>query len=238
VWLAARLRRRPAPTADTAPRTLWQDTGEGLRLIARTPRLRAIVLLLWTATLFTTAPEGLVAPLVRELGQGSAAVGVLLAANPLGVTLAGLVVARFLRPDRRERVIVPLVVLALAALALAGVVAEVAGPGRPAFAAVVVLSFVSGLGAAWAIPLNVSFVQAVAPSHRGRAFGVAVSGLSGAQGIGVLAAGALAEGLPPGGVVAVCGGLGLVAVVLPLLAFARSGPCVASPCPAAGASVP
>jgi MFS family permease len=237
-WLAARLRRRPAPTADSAPRTLWQDTGDGLRLIARTPRLRAIVLLLWTATLFTTAPEGLVAPFARELGQGSASVGVLLAANPLGVTLGGLVVARFLRPDRRERVIAPLVVLALAALALAGVVAEVAGPGRPVFAAVVALSFVSGLGAAWAIPLNVSFVQAVAPSHRGRAFGVAVSGLSGAQGIGVLAAGALAEELPPGGVVAVCGGLGLLAVVLPLLAFARSRPGVASPCPAAGASVP
>ena len=53
----------------------------------------------------------------------------------------------------------------------------------------VALLFVSGLGASWLIPLNVSFVQAVPAAYRGRAFGVAVSGLYGVQALGALAAG-------------------------------------------------
>ena len=238
VWLAGRLQRRPPPAADAGGRaSLWRDAVAGLRYIARTPRLRAIIALLWAGTMFGNAPEGLVAPFVKQLGQNSAAVGVLLAANPLGVTVAALAIARLVRPERRERLIAPLVVLSLAPLALAGLIAQVAGPGRLTFGVVVALLFVSGLGAAWAIPLNVSFMQAVPSSHRGRAFGVAVSGLYGAQGVGVLAAGALAEGLPPGGVVAASGVLGLLAVVLPLLSFCRTGPTVAGPRPAAGASV-
>ena len=44
--------------------------------------------------------------------------------------------------------------------------------------------FLSGLASAWVIPLNVSFVQAVPSAYRGQAFGVAVSGLYGVQGIG------------------------------------------------------
>ncbi len=82
--------------------------------------------------------------------------------------------------------------------------------------------FVSGLGASWLIPLNVSFVQAVPSAYRGRAFGVAVSGLYGVQGLGALAAGWAAEGLAPSGVMALCGGLGLFAVLPPLLGYWRT----------------
>ena len=71
----------------------------------------------------------------------------------------------------------------------------VAGPGALTFAVLVGLLFVSGLGSSWVIPLNVSFVQAVPSAYRGRAFGVAVSGLYGVQGIGALAAGLAAEGV-------------------------------------------
>jgi MFS family permease len=238
-WLAARLQRRPAPAGTDAPSTsIWRDTAAGLRLLARTPRLRAIIGLLWAGALFVNAPEGLVAPFVAQLGQGSAAVGILLAANPLGATIGGLVIARWVRPERRERVIVPLVLVSLVPVALAGATAQLMGAGEVPFVLVVALMFVSGLGASWTIPLNVSFMQAVPSSHRGRAFGVAVSGLYGAQGIGVLAAGVLAEGLAPGGVVAASGVLGLLAVVLPLVSFARSMPAVAGSRPAAGASVP
>jgi hypothetical protein len=125
-----------------------------------------------------------------------------------------------------------------------------AGPGRVAYALVVGLMFVSGLGASWSIPLNVAFVQAVPPAYRGRAFGVAVSGLYGIQGVGALAAGLAAEGLAPSAVVALAGGIGLVAVVPPLLAYGRtraasggdvartpSGGDVARERPAAGPSV-
>jgi MFS family permease len=238
-WLWAGLQRRPAPApADPdGHRSLLQDAVDGLRFIARTPRLRAIITLLWIGTLFAFAPEGLAVPFARQLGQGTTGVGILLAANPLGVTLGALVVGRLVGPARRERLMAPLVVLSLLPLVAAGLIATTAGPGRVPFAAVLVLMFASGVGAAWSIPLNVSFVQAVPAAFRGRAFGVAVSGIYGVQGVGVLAAGALAEGLSAGGVVVVAGALGLVAVVAPLLAFHRTGTAVAAGRGAAGPSV-
>jgi MFS family permease len=224
LWLWRGLRPRPAPVAGSGEesRSLWQDTGEGLRLIRRSPRLLAIVGVLWAATLFAYASEGVAAPWVDELGKGATALGLLLAANPLGVTVAGLVIARLVAPERRERLVPFLVALSLVPVLAAGLVGVVLGPGTIPFAVIVGLLFVSGLGSAWMIPLNVSFVQAVPSAYRGRAFGVAVSGLYGVQGIGALAAGLGAEGISAGVVVAVSGALGLLAVTPALLAYRRT----------------
>jgi len=239
LWLTAGLERRPAPRAEGGPSGgVLRDAAEGFGLIRRTPRLLAIIGVLWIGTLFVSASEGIATPWVDELGQGTAAVGVLLAANPLGVTIGGLVVARLVGPRRREQLVPSLVVLSLAAIAAAGLVGAVAPPGAGTFAAVVALLFVSGLGGAWLIPLNVSFVQAVPSAFRGRAFGVAVAGLYGMQGIGVLGAGLAAEGLAPSGVVAVSGALGLVAVVVPLVAYVRTQRHVAPADRVAGSSTP
>ena len=237
LWLGLRLQRRPAPAGATDVRTsIWQDTVEGLRFIARTPRLRSIIAVLWVATLFALAPEGLAVPFAAQLGQDSTGVGILLAAAPLGIVVGALVVGRWVAPGRRDRLVAPLVLLSLVPLVAAGLIAATADPGPVAFGLVVALMFASGLGSAWTLPLNVSFVQAVPASYRGRAFGVAVSGLAGVQGIGVLAAGALAELLPPGGVIAVAGGVGLLAVVVPLVAYDRTRASVAAPQSAAGRS--
>jgi MFS family permease len=241
VWLWARLQRRPAPDdgadADAeAPRSMWRDASEGLRLIGRTPRLLAIIAVTWVGSLFANAPEGIAAPLVEQLGQGPAQVGVLLAANPAGVTVGGLIIARALTQERRERLVPPLVALSLAPILLAGLVTVWGGPGTGAYATVVALMFVAGLGGSWNIPLNVAFVQTVPSAYRGRAFGVAVSGLYGVQGIGVLGAGALAEVATPGVVVALVGALGLLAVVPPLVGYVRTQGHVAAAHPAAGPS--
>ncbi|SFK99133.1 MFS transporter [Geodermatophilus ruber] len=238
VWLSARLQRRPAPGAEDpgAARSVWRDAGAALRLIGRTPRLRAIISVTWVGTLFVNASEGIAAPLVDTLGGHATQIGVLLAANPLGVTLGGLVLARLVGPQQRERLVPVLVVLSLLPILLAGLLALWAVPGQATFALVVLLLFISGLGAAWTIPLNVAFVQAVPAAYRGRAFGVAVSGIYGVQGLGVLAAGLAAEGLPAGGVVALIGGVGLVAVVGPLLSFVRTQGTVPASRPGAGRS--
>ena len=240
LWLWRGLQRRPAPMSEAGdgPRSVWQDIGDGIRLIARSPRLLAIMGVLWVATLFATASEGVAAPLVEQLGHRATAIGVLLAAHPLGVTIGGLVVARLVGPARRERLIVPLVVLSLAPVCAAGLVAVLAGPGAVGFAVVVGLLFVSGLGTSWLIPLNVSFVQAVPAAYRGRAFGVAVSGLYGVQAVGAFAAGLGAERLSPGGVVALSGGLGLVLVAPALIAFRRTQGHVAPTTDAEGPSTP
>ena len=224
VWLWARLKRRPAPLSEAGegPRSLWQDAVDGLQFIGRTPRLLAIVAVLWLGTMFAFASEGVAAPLADELGQATTAVGLLLAANPLGATIGGLVIARLIPPDRRDGLVPPLVVLTLLPVLVAGLVALLAGPGAVPFAVLIGLMFLSGLASAWVIPLNVSFVQAVPSAYRGRAFGVAVSGLYGVQGIGALAAGLAAEGMPPSGVVALSGGLGLIAVAPALVAYRRT----------------
>jgi MFS family permease len=194
--------------------------------------------LLWIATLFTYAPEGVAAPWTDEFGKGATALGLLLAANPLGVTVGGLVVARLVPPHRRERLVVPLVVLSLAPVALAGVAGLVLGPGSLSFGVVLGLMFVSGLGAAWLIPLNVSFVQAVPSAFRGRAFGIAVSGLYGVQALGALTAGLAAEGVSASGAVALSGALGLVAVAPMLVAFRRTQGSVAAAADGEGPSEP
>jgi MFS family permease len=229
-WLWARLQRRPAPVRESGaePGTLWQDAADGLRLIRRSPRLLAIVGVLWVATLFTYAVEGVAAPWVDEFGRGVSALGVLLAANPLGVVVGGLVIARLVPPAKRERLVVPLVVLSLVAVGVAGVVGLLLGSGTLPFGLVVGLLFVSGIGAAWLIPLNVSFVQAVPSAFRGRAFGVAVSGLYGVQALGALGAGLAAERISPSGAVALSGVLGLIVVAPILLAFRRTQGSVAA----------
>ncbi|WP_104524814.1 MFS transporter [Blastococcus atacamensis] len=221
LWLWAGLQRRPAPTdADgSEPSTLWRGAVEGLRFIRRTPRLMAIVGVAWLATGFLYAPEGIAAPLVDELGEGPTAVGVLLAANPLGLTIGGLAIARLVAPGRRERLVEPLVLVSLLAVLVGGVVAVAGGPGPGTYWALVALLFVSGLAGAWTIPLNVAFVQAVPSAYRGRAFGVAASGLSGIQGLGALASGLAAEAVGPSIVVAVAGGLGMIAVAPTLWAY-------------------
>jgi len=226
-WLAAGLQRRPAPARPETSgeaRSLWKDTADGLRFVAGTARLRAIVGVTWTAALFSNAPEGIAAPLSVEVLGTTAATGLLLAANPAGATLGGVLVGRFCPPALRDRLLPPLVVLSVAALLLAGLVPVLLGPGDPAFAVVLSLLFLAGIGSACSIPLNVAFVQAVPAAYRGRAFGVAVAGLSGVQGLGAVLAGLAAEQLLPSRVVALCGALGLVAVIGPLVALVRTAP--------------
>ncbi len=237
VWLSAGLGSRPAPTAATdTGRSVLGDMTDGLRMVARTARLRTIVGLLWAGSAFVYGPEGVFTPLADELGRGAVAAGLLFAAGPLGTVVGGVVVGRFVGPSRRERSVPLLVTLSLVPLLLAGLVSAVAGPGTAAYVAVLLLVFVSGVGSSWLIPLNQAFVQAVPSAYRGRAFGVAVTGLNGVQGIAVLAAGLVAQGSSAATVVAICGGLGLVAVAWPLAGYVRTRPHVAAARAAAGPS--
>ncbi|WP_457158838.1 MFS transporter [Modestobacter sp. SYSU DS0875] len=224
LWLTRGLRRRPAPAAEEEVGSIWRDTAGGLRFIARSPRLLAIVTVLWVGALFINAPEGIATPWALQLQGTAAAAGLLLAANPAGTALGGLLVGRFCPPHVRDRLLVPLLVLSLTGVLLAGLTPLWLGTGSAAYVVVLVLLFVAGVGGASSIPLNVAFVQAVPSAYRGRAFGVAVAGLSGVQGLGVVLAGLGAEVLAPGTVVALTGGIGLVALAGPLVGLHRTRP--------------
>ena len=226
VWVTLGMARRPAPVPadDDGARSIWRDTASGLRFLASTPRLLSTVGVIWVTALFVNAPEGIATPLGQQLQGTAAAAGLLLAANPAGSVIGGLVVGRWCPPHVRARLITPLIALALGGVLLAGLVPLWLGTGTAAFTVVLVLLFTAGIGGACAIPLNVAFVQAVPDAFRGRAFGVAAAGLAAVQGIGVLAAGLAAELLRPSTVVALSGGIGLVVVAVPLLVLRRTHP--------------
>jgi len=226
-WLTLGLQRRPAAAlteTEGEVRSIWRDTASGVRFLASAPRLLAIVGVLWVAALFVNAPEGIATPLALQLQGATAATGLLLAAGPAGTALGGLVVGRFCPPHVRERLLAPLVALSLGGVLLAGLVPLWLGTGPTTFTLVVALLFLAGIGGACSIPLNVAFVQAVPSAYRGRAFGVAAAGLAGVQGLGAVLAGLGAEALRPSTVVALAGGIGLLAVVVPLLILRRTRP--------------
>lgn len=205
---------RPASTGDPgAPLSLWHDTIEGLRVLTRSRVLLRIVGLLWVGQLFLTAPEGVAVPYVAEFGLGAVAVGLFLAANPVGLVIGGVVIGRLCPPDLRERLTYPLALMSMVPLILAGLIDN--------FAVVLALFVVSGFGASYLIPLNVAFVRAVPPAFRGRAFGAAVSGLSACQGLAIVGAGAAAERLSASAVVTWSGVLGFLALLLLGLARLR-----------------
>lgn len=208
--------QRPRPVGDAeAASSLWRETITGLLVLRRTPALLRIVALLWVGQLFVTAPEGVAVPFVAEFGYGSLGVGLLLAANPVGLVFGGIVIGRLCPPDLREQLTYPLALFSVVPLIAAGLVDN--------FVVVLVLLVLSGFGASYLIPLNVSFVRAVPPAFRGRAFGAAVSGLYACQGLAILGAGSAAERVAASSVVTWSGLLGLLALLALGVARMRGG---------------
>ncbi|HEY0487672.1 MAG TPA: MFS transporter [Mycobacteriales bacterium] len=196
----------PRPADPRPPRrSLARETGDGLRLVFGHRVLRSYLLLVWSVSALVSASEGLAAAYAAHLGAGPAAIGLLLAALPFGMAFGGLVLTRAVAPVERIRLAIP-----LATLATVSLLPLLFDPPLPVVLALYVLS---GIGLATAIPLNAMFVRAVAAPYRGRAFGVARSGLEVAQGLAVVAAGAAASRLPVPVVIAVFGGVAGTALV-------------------------
>ncbi len=202
LWVGVRVR----PAAARGERlSLWADAKEGIAVVFGTPRIRRLIAMLWVAAALGFAPEGLAAAYAAELDEGAAAVGLLLAANPLGLIIGGLVMGRMMRPSRRQRLLVPLAVLSVLALVPAAT--------TPWLPVILALLFLSGVGFSFVIPLNVLVVQAVPDAARARAFGVIATGLQAVQGLGIVAAGPVATVLAPSVVVTLCGAVGSVIVL-------------------------
>jgi MFS family permease len=195
--IALYVRHRPADRSE--PRSLLRETADGMRLVFTHRVLRSYLLLVWAVSALVFASEGLAAAYADHLGAGPKAVGLLLAALPLGLAIGGLILSRAAGPIRRIQLAIPLATVATVAM-----LPLMFDPPLPVVLALYVLS---GAGLATAIPLNAMFVRAVAPAYRGRAFGVARSGLEVGQGVAVLAAGAAATLLPVPVVIALFGGV-------------------------------
>lgn len=198
---------------DDDPRTARGPLRGGIALIWRDPRLRSLAVLVWLYG-FYIAPEGIAAPYAAQLGAGTLAVGLLMAADPIGSGIAGFVLSRWVRPATRSRLLGPLAVLAGLPLVASALV--------PSLPTSVALWALSGALSSYVMLAAAAFTRAVPDDRRGQAVGLASAGLQTAQGLGVLAAGALAEVLPPSLTVAACGAAGTACALLAARAWHRA----------------
>jgi MFS family permease len=202
VVLRVGLADRPAPAPMPGAPAIGGLRGivAGLVEIATDPRRRALVLLAWLVGLYVV-PEALAAPYADQLGSGPAVVGLLMAADPFGSVLGVWLFVRFVPAGTRPRLVGLMAVAAGLPLALC-----ILRPGVPL---TLLLWAMSGmLSTAYLLQTQASFVRATPDGGRGRAIGVAASGIIAAQGAAVLLGGLLADVWDPATAVAAAGALG------------------------------
>ncbi|MFJ8581370.1 MFS transporter [Micromonospora sp. NPDC093277] len=212
------LRDRP-PTMTAAHRShLLRETAQGFRIVFGWPVLRAIAVLVFSAMVFSIVPEGLAAAWAAERSGGldtGTAQAVIMAANPVGYILGGLLIGRLVAPARRLALIRPLAVLAPAVLIPALL--------DPPPLVVALLAAACGFAVGGLLPVaNGLFVRALPDGYRARAFGVMASGTQIIQGAAVLATGALAERFAIPVVVGVWSAAGVVLMLMAATTWPRA----------------
>ncbi|WP_405389944.1 MFS transporter [Streptomyces sp. NBC_01102] len=202
------VKARPVDTsADARPKRMHTQIKSAAALIWADPRLRSLVALGWLAG-FIVLPEGLAAPFAEEVGASAASVGLLLAAHPAGMVLGAAILGRAsVGDERRRRLLGPLAVGANVPLLVYW-----AGPG---VGVALLVLLVSGICSAYQITAGATFVLLTPADQRGQALGLARSGLTAMQGIGV-AAGGLAAQLSGSSALTI-GGAGLVGTLCAIM---------------------
>jgi predicted MFS family arabinose efflux permease len=199
-------RARPA-RAGAAPRgSLLGDSLSGVRSVLAAPLLRRVLLLGWFVPALSVAPESLAAASVHELGRSGAAVGLWLAALPIGVIAGEIAAIRLLSPERRPRVVVPLAAWVFVPLLVFAL--------EPRVELAIPLLVLSGLGHGYSLGLDTLIIRNAEGVLRDRVFTVFSAGLMAIQGLGFAAAGALAELVSPHVAIVVAGVVGLATVAL------------------------
>ncbi|SEF18921.1 MFS transporter [Jiangella alba] len=209
---------RPAvgagPRGATGPPALgyWATVRAGWAVVAGDARLRTLLAVACCAG-FYAVPEGLAVPFGDELGGGTAAVGWLLAANPVG-TVLGMIGLRFLGPQRRLALLGPMAVGSSLILLPTG--------WAPGLAVTVVLWTLSGVLSAHDIVAQSTYVRLAPAESRGQAIGVAVAALRAAQGLAIVAAGLLAQFADAAVIVGVAAAAGTVVTAVAVHRWRRA----------------
>lgn len=209
------VKARPVTSAAARTVKLGAQVGGAAALIWSDRRLRSLLALGWLAG-FVVLPEGLAAPFVEESGGRVYAVGLLLASHPVGMVLGAALLGRFgAGGDTRRRLLGPLAVAANLPL-----VVYLLGPS-PEVA--MLLLFVAGVCSAYQITAGATFVLLTPADRRGQALGLARSGVTAVQGIGVATGGAVTELTgSSANTIGAAGLLGVVCAVLAATAWARA----------------
>jgi MFS family permease len=199
------VRHRPAAQPSDGDRS---DAGwsflAGLKLIFGNPRLRTLVGLAWLAGVYVV-PEGVAAPYAARISHGAAAVGLLMAAMPLGTAIGTYFFVRWVPNHSRSRWMGP--------LGMASGLPLLGCAMLPGLALSAALWACCGLFFCYQVQVVTEFVREVPDAQRGQAVGIASSGLLAVQGVGVLLGGWVAGTLGVGWAV---GGAGAAGVLLAL----------------------
>lgn len=198
VLLRLGTRRRP-------PAAVRRRARGGTRALFADRRIRALLALNWLPPAFVVVPEGLAAPYAAEIGAGSAGVGLLLAAMPVGGVMAELAVGALLRPAARERLVLPLAGSLLLPFLLFA--------WRPGLLPALAVLLVAGTGIAYTLGLDRWFFDAVPEELRARAMTVLTAGVMTVQGMGMAAGGVVAEFMPPHWAIVAAGVIGTACVL-------------------------
>ncbi|MFC9584113.1 MFS transporter [Streptomyces yangpuensis] len=200
-------RARPART------TVRTSPLAGMRAVLGRRRLRALTLLFWLPPVFLVVPEALLAAYADGIGAGTAVLGLMMCAMPVGTIAGELWAGSALSARTRSRIVAP--------LAAAGLLPFLLYAGRPGVPLALCALLLAGLAHAYTLGLDQWYVDAVPDELRGRAMTLLSTGLMTLQGAGMALAGLAAEFFPVHVVVTGAGVLG-TAVVLALLAELRS----------------
>ncbi|WP_328553349.1 MFS transporter [Streptomyces sp. NBC_00358] len=176
-------RRRPARAH--GGQALVRDSLGGARQVLSDRRVLVLLLLFWAPSMFVVAPEALAAPYAEGLGAGTAGLGLLMCALPVGTIAGELFAGSRLRPATRNRLTLPLVCVTL--LPYAGYAL------RPGLGWTLVLLVLAGAGSAYTLGLDQWFVRAVPDELLGRAMTLNSAGLMTIQGVGMALSGVVAE---------------------------------------------
>jgi MFS family permease len=207
------------PALVTENHHLLRETADGFRMVFTSPPMRSIALLVFSAMLFTTVPEGLGAAWTGDLNPDSEATrglwqGLIMMAPPVGAAIGAIVLTRALSPARRRSLLLPFS-MAIPAVLIPALF-------QPGLIGVCVMSAACGFFAAGILPTaNTLFVRVLQEGYRARAFGVMQMGLQLCQGGGILAAGLVSNHLPVPISIGLWSVLGLVMMICVSITWPR-----------------
>jgi MFS family permease len=204
--------RAPTAAAGTSVRRIWHDMRGGLRTIARTPSLRAVVLLLWGTAALLVATDAVALPYAADLGADPWMATALLAATPAGAAVGSLLVAR-LPIGRQIGLTFP--------LAIASTLPMLLTAFEPPLLPTAGLWFLVGLCQGYVVTLMGLSMQLTPERRRGRVFGMAGAGFNFMAIVGLVGLGAVASVTSPAAALVLAGALGLLIIVLAALFWPR-----------------
>ena len=202
----------PANPVDQPHVSVLRQSWAVNRQLIADPAVRVLLLATWLPPAFITGAESLIVPYAAKHGFASGAPGLMLACVPAGMIAGDFAVGRLLRPATRERLTIPLMMVAgLPLLAFAA---------GPPFLAAAALLAVTGIGPAYILGIQRRFLDAVPAPVLGQAFGLLSTGLMTFQGAGPALFGAVTQ-ITSAGLAMALAGAAIIVTALSLVPALR-----------------